>query len=230
MTDFYQLIADRQELQKFIDWLPETKDSEQYYMSLFGRKKYLPDHPALKSDKTMLSRWTTVKERMINKIEQKETKVGTYLGHNDLAVPQEALAVYMTPSPRDFRRVGFETIKTFADKLGKGEYLNPRQEVMNLIQNTAVKNRFHVFDIDQKDPAILAKVESFVGDLYNAIETRGGYHIIINPQDLENEVVDKNWYKGIAQMADVRGDALVPVPGCYQGMFIPKLIKISRKH
>jgi hypothetical protein len=36
MTEFYQIIADREELQKFVDWLPETQDSEQYYMTLFG--------------------------------------------------------------------------------------------------------------------------------------------------------------------------------------------------
>ncbi len=230
MTDFYRLIVDQTEVQKFLDFLPNTSDGEQYYCSLFGRAKYFKDHPALKSDKTMLNRWTTTKERFINKLEQKETRVGTYLGHNDLAVPQEALAVYMTPTPRDFNRVAFETIKTFADKLGKDQYINPRQEVMNIIQTTAVKNRFHVFDIDSKEDHVINKINNVLGDYYSLIETRGGYHVLVNPKDLEGQDVPKNWYNEIRLMSDVVGDAMVPVPGTYQGGFVPRLVKISSRN
>lgn len=231
MNDFYQLIVDKNELHRFLDFLPETDDSNQYYVTLFGRKKYLPDHPTLKSDKTMLARWTSNKERFINKLEQKETRIGTYLGTNELAVPQEALACYMTPSPRDFRKVAFNTIKVFADKLSKDGYINPRQEVMNLIQTTGSKNSFQVFDIDSKDPAVLQVIREAVDNLCSIIETRGGFHILINPSDLKDQpTVAKNWYTIVSSKADVTGDALVPIPGTYQGGFVPRLIQISRKH
>lgn len=223
----YKIIADREELQKFINWLSPTKDSEQLYCTLFSRKKWYPDHPALKSDKTMLSRWTSTKERLINKIEQKETKVGTYLGHNDIPVPQQALGCYITPSPRDFRQVAYKTIQTFAEKLGKDEYINPRQEVMNIIQTSPVKDKFHVFDIDSDNISQMFELRDMLDGRCNIIKTRGGFHFIINPSELKDQNVPKDWYNRMRSVADVTGDALCPIPGCWQGGYIPRLIHIS---
>jgi hypothetical protein len=35
----YQIIADSVALQNFINWLPELRDNEKYYVTLFARKK-----------------------------------------------------------------------------------------------------------------------------------------------------------------------------------------------
>jgi hypothetical protein len=227
MENLYSLIADKNELVKFIEWLPDSSDEKQYYICLLARRKYLPDHPALKSDKTMISRWTSTKERLINKIEQKETKVGTYLGHNDIPVPQEALGCYITPSPRDFNQVAYKTIQTFAEKLGKSEYINPRQEVMNIIQTCPIRDKFHVFDIDSTDEDQMFRLRDMLDGHCNIIRTRGGYHFIINPSELKDQNVPKDWYNRMKAVADFSGDALVPIPGTFQGGFIPRLIHVS---
>lgn len=228
MIDFYKIIADETALKEFIEFLPDTNDSEQYYVSLFARKKYMPDHPALKHDKQQLRRFTSNKYRLFNKIQQLETKVGTYLGHNNIPVPQESLALYITPSPRDFRRISFKTIEVFAEKLRKNEYINPRQEVLNICQTTGIEDSFHVFDIDSKDHK-LSQAREIIKDNCHIIETRGGYHIWVNPKSMKELVssgqVKNTWYPDLKKLSDVTGNAMSPIPGTYQGNFIPKLIK-----
>lgn len=60
----YKIVKNQDELQAFIDELPELKDGQKYYYSLFARKKYGATE-GLKSDKCQLKRGTTTKERMI---------------------------------------------------------------------------------------------------------------------------------------------------------------------
>ena len=162
------------------------------------------------------------KNRLANKIAQLETRIGTYLGHDDIPVPPEAMALYITPSPRDFRKVAFRVIQVFAEKLEKAQYLNPRQEVMNQLQTTPVTDAFHVFDIDSKNPELYERCLAIVGGKCHVIETRGGYHLILKPKEITQ---DRDWYPQLKALADVTGDALVPVPGCYQGGYIPRMIK-----
>lgn len=224
MSEFYNIIGDRCELERFVEWLPNSADDEQYYVQLMARKKYLPDHPALQYDKTMLKRFTTTKERLINKIEQCEVKVGCYLGKDNIPVPQESLALYISPSPRSFRKAAFKTIAEFSRKLMNDEYINPRQEVMNILQTASTKDGYHVFDIDNTDRENLYSVMEIVGGHCNVIQTRGGYHLLVIPGNVPVDKVGKDWYPKLKKVADVTGDALSPIPGTIQGGFIPRLI------
>ena len=71
----YQIISDETALQNFINWLPELQDNEKYYVSPFARKKYA-ENRAQGNDKTQLKRFTSNKERLIDKIKQLEIPVG----------------------------------------------------------------------------------------------------------------------------------------------------------
>jgi len=42
--DCYKIIYDEETLINFINWLPDLKDNEIFYLSLFCRKKYAPTH------------------------------------------------------------------------------------------------------------------------------------------------------------------------------------------
>lgn len=229
-AEVYQVITDPDKLKEFIEWLPECQHHEMYYVTLFSRKKYCPDNPACKADKTQLKRFTSTRERLYGKIAQLECKVGAYYGANDLPVPQESLAVYITMNPRDLWKASFKSIGSLASLLesrGKENIGNPHQEVLNTIQTTKSYTRFHVFDVDSKDPEILEKVKVITGGNHELIETRGGYHVLIRDIHVSS-MSSKMWYVQMKSCSDVVGDCLTPVPGTYQGGFTPRLIKYGQ--
>jgi len=223
---FYEIIADESELDKFLNFIPDTDDSNQLYWSLFARKKYAVDHPALSHDKTLLKRGTSTKERLRSKLKQLECRIGGYLGNKDIPIPQEALAVYISPAPRDMKKATLKCIKSFADLLQRDNSYNLHQEVLNVIQTTHGEDKFHIFDIDSKDISNLGVAMRLVDERCDVIETRGGFHILVSSTDIEEYAKnwDKQWYMKLSKMSDVVGDCLTPLCGCWQGGFIPKLI------
>ncbi len=221
----YQIITDREKLEEFIDWLPDLKPHEKYYLCLFARKKYAPGMQGIKTDKSQLRRITSCKKRMMEKIMQMECPVGSFQ-HNGIVIPQEALALYISPSPRDMRKATTQGLIDLAKKVqncSDTEEVNPHQIIMSTIQRTRGTKNVITFDIDSKDPAILNDLRSVSGEGVSIIETRGGYHFLIRP-----ELMPKNngqWHKHFKQYADITGDALCPVVGTHQGGHTPTFIQ-----
>lgn len=233
----YQVITDITKLQEFIMWLPELKETEQYYLCLFARSKYTKDIagnngiPHIKSDKAQLKRFTAIKSKLLNKIMQLECPIGAYT-QKDLIVPQEALALYITINPRDLYKAAFDSMSDLANRLKTKNYLmNPHQEVMSAIQRCKGTTHYVVFDIDGKEDRdkpyrlmdyLYRRINS---DAVTVLETRGGYHLIISPTKVE-ERYRRSWYKDLAVYpgVDQKGDIMIPVPGTYQGGFTPHFL------
>jgi hypothetical protein len=222
----YTIITDEALLSEFIqNTLPELAPHEQFYCCLFARKKYCPD-AGLKNDKAQLKRFTSTKEKLLCKIKQLQCPAGSYMA-GDIEVPQEALALYISPNPRDLWKATLRSISQFAMLAeGEGRNSNPHQEVLSVIQRTKSKTHWVTFDIDEKGEEVLKKVdEALGGDMACrlVLETRGGYHVLVRPS-LVPEGVRNSWHKKLAEMADVTGDAMIPMPGTYQGGFTPRFI------
>jgi hypothetical protein len=227
----YQIVKNRIVLDQFISWLPDLTEDETYYISLFARKKYCPEVPYLKTDKCQLKRVTAKKEFIIDKLLQMECEVGTYK-QRDVVVPQEALAVYITPNPRSFEKAAIQSLKKLADLVTKkyGGY-NPHQEVMSEIQKAKSRTVFFDLDFDNVDlEDVLLYLNNKINDnCLSIIHTRGGYHVLIEIEKIAEEY-KRSWYKNIVKdgVVDNSGDTLIPIPGCYQGGFVPFFDRSSR--
>ncbi len=96
---------------------------------------------------------------------------------------------------------------------------------------------FFDFDIDMpKDYAgnrsdFVAEVRAFLEgrinlSAANLLLTRGGVHLLIEVAQIE-EAYKRGWYNALSVFpgVDVKGDNLIPVPGCVQGGHLPELIR-----
>lgn len=228
----YNVIGDSDALHKFIDWLLELLPNEKYYLCLFARNKYCKQLVHIKADKAQLKRLVSDKERMYNKIKQLEIEYGNYT-QRDLIVPQEAIALYITVNPRNMYNATVNTMVKLAQSIrDQNVSMNPHQEALSEIQKAKSRTCFVVFDVDDKtlSPNVIKQIiDDICGSEVDMklLETRGGYHILINPSTVQESQRDK-WYLKIVNhpdfVIDQQGDLMIPVPGCFQGGFIPKFI------
>lgn len=231
----YELVKNRGELEKFIEFLPDCLENEQYYIALFARKKY-DSSGLLKNDKSQLARKTATKDRIIEKIEQMQVEVGKYT-YDGKSIPQETLSVYINPNPRDLYKAGIQTLREIATKIGnEDKYYNPHSLTMNCIQTSCSNKYFFDVDIDFKRLLSSAELDEIHSNLdkyldgnYSSIMTRGGLHVLVHLKRL-SQSISKTWYKNVNVPVlgtfDVmmNSDGLLPIPGCTQGGFIPYMI------
>lgn len=235
--EYYKIINDKDALIEFINWLPDLKDNEQYYLSLFARKKYCQD--IIKSnDKTQLKRFTSTKERMFDKIKQLELQLGDWK-LKDISVPQESLVVYIMPNPRCMHKATEMLGKKCWD-LYRSKNYNLHAEAMSCIQKSKSRSIFLDFDIDtDKEKLLVSDISQTLNEIfpdykvlgqpYTIIETRGGYHLLINIKVADNIrhhfSLSKNWYQEVRSKFDIDqiSDQMIPIPGTIQGNFIPKM-------
>ncbi len=216
----YSIIYDSFLLEDFIQKLPDLKENETFYCCLFSRKKYFR---LLKSDKSQLKRFTSNKERLIDKIRQLECEVGSYK-QDGIGIPQEALALYISPNPRNNYKATIKGIQRFAQLIeNQNQNFNPHQEILSVIQQTAGTKKWVIFDIDTKEIS-KPEIESILGTSeFLFLETRGGFHVLVEPNKVPKSH-SKTWHQNLSKISDVRGDCLIPVPGCCQGGFIPRFV------
>jgi hypothetical protein len=230
----YKLLFDENELDKFLNILPDDDDKDiVYLLSLFARKKY-DTTGKMSNDKSQLKTVLTRKADIKKKIKQLETPIGSYI-HKDFPVPQESLALYIMPNPRSHRTTGLNMLAELSKKVRDGHDINPKALMNSMYQvSPSLKNK-KFFDVDvdlskdatYKDISILTELIKPIEDAVNIVVTRGGFHLLL---DID-KVSFKNWYMHLNTFKDenisvmMNGDALVPLPGCTQGGFIPKLIK-----
>lgn len=227
----YKIITDEKLLKEFINWLPDLQPHEKYYFCLFARSKYTQGLAHIRSDKAQLKRGVSDKERLFDKIKQLEVPLG-YYKQRGVEIPQECLAVYITPNPRNMFKASINTMTKLANCIrDQNVNLNPHQEALSEIQKAKSRTCYIDFDIDESDSdklaQILVQIENFVNiEAITYLKTRGGIHCLINPELVKPEF-RKSFYRNISsiEQIDQCGDQMIPVPGTFQGGFTPKFLR-----
>jgi hypothetical protein len=226
----YKIIYNEEKLKEFIEWLPDLKPNEQYYVQLLARKKYNPD-TGLKADKAQLKRFTATKEMLLHKIRQLELPLGLYESGN-IDVSQDNLAVYITPNPRDLHQASLLLMREISERLIRHDQaINAHTLSLNLIQTSTTRKIFFDLDIDFRTEDHQLAVNRFRSDIEKAInadcltfiKTHGGLHCLIKTENIDREY-QKSWYQKISQLTcdeyevTMNGDNVLPIPGCIQGI------------
>jgi hypothetical protein len=223
----YSVVKDSDILREFINWLPELKEDERYYLALFGRKKY-DILGIIENDKQQLKRVLSKKEDLYSKIKQLECPLGAYTSRG-IGVPEGALALYISINPRSLLKAAKNSIIELVQRITKDyDGYNPQQLVMSETQKACGTKHFVDLDFDTEDiEEIVEKSKLCLNpDALHFLRTRGGIHILVEVSKID-KVYEKTWYKSLSNIADcdIKGDNLIPVPGCVQGDFIPHFIE-----
>jgi len=235
----YTIITDEKILQDFIDWLPELKSHECYYFCLFARSKYAKNEdgtnkfPRINTDKARLKRFVAnKKEFILQKIKQLQVEIGAYKTKNGEDVPQEALALYINPGPRNQKKAMFVLMKKLIDlQMYDAEGFSLHAEALSAIQKSKSKTTFIDFDIDVENAEeyVLNKIDfkQINKEAIHFLKTRGGMHLLIELSKVNPGYLN-TWYKYFQNnfTVDITGDNMIPVPGTYQGGFTPHFIDI----
>lgn len=118
---------------------------------------------------------------------------------------------------------------------------NIHAEALSCIQQSKRRGCYVDFDIDNKNIDLNLIRLIIPRNSYNILETRGGYHLLVNPQLADkpfyttlNGIKSKNqtndWYIQIKRVfqVDQVGDQMMPVPGCVQGGFVPRFVDVNQ--
>jgi hypothetical protein len=225
----YQIIKDSALLDSFIEWLPELRENEIFYVALFARKKYCAEIKNIKTDKAQCKRFTSKTNRLREKILQLECPLDSYSIKGE-TIPQEALALYISVNPRDMYAATKNGLIKFATLMTQ-EYngYNPHQEIMSEIHRACSRKVWYDFDFDNVElDTTLAKVDGILNlDCVKVLKTHSGFHLLVNLKGIREEF-SKSWHQKMSTLEgiDVRGDNLIPVPGCVQGEFVPHFVDV----
>jgi hypothetical protein len=225
----YEIIKDENTLRSFIDWLPELNSGEMYYVTLLSRNKYLSDKKTPGSSaKSQLKRFTSDKRYLFDKIKQLECQIGSYKYNNE-PVPVESLVLCIMPNPRCLKKATRESLIHFA-KLITSDYngYNPHAEVMSEIQKSCSRKLYFDFDFDNVEIDFVKKeLDGCINlNCLKFLKTKNGFHLLVEVSKIDKKF-EKIWYNRLTRISgcDVRGDNLIPVPGCCQSDFIPYFVE-----
>lgn len=220
----YEIIWSEDEINKFLDLLPELSDNETYYLSLFSRKKYSPGL-IFSNDRTLLKRFTSKKKDIIKKIKQLEIDYGLY-DLNGRIVPNESLVMYIHPNPRCQIRSAKLLTKDLIDIVFNGNQgYNVVEVALNALQKSKSYTHLIDFDLDvDKNTFNINEIFKYVNqDATHIVETRGGYHLLVNHLKINPKLL-KSFYSNLSKLAEQTGDIMIPIPGTIQGEWNVKLI------
>jgi hypothetical protein len=238
------LIANKKTLQFYIDYLlPELIQSEVYFLSLSARNKYLTEEERKYyglGRTEMFSRVIVRSKQDFDKaIRQLEANHSARLTKTEQIIPEKCLVVYINVNPvstvkaagnfvQEFLQVQNElTISLQNQKQSNFDWFRyADRKYMNCLQQATSRKIWIDFDIDSHDYSIVRELIDSIDDVVHlSIETKSGYHLLVNQNDLNNKNAGKylfNMYNDLRKLhVDIEimqnKNAMIPLPGSFHG-------------
>ena len=227
-------------LERFINEI--LIDGSHYYCCLLARKKWSAElqEMGVKADLGQLKRFTATNKTLISKLYQLEICEDGY-EIDGMPIPQDALGVYINPNPIDNRKATFHLFKSLTNRIERDEFdFSLHHETYTALQTNSKKLYFDVdVDIDEaelkkptaRELVFTAFIPSINQNCIRRIDTRGGFHILVELSKIDKQY-QNTWYQSFSNLKAksftkdimMNSNGLVPIPGCCQGGFVPKLI------
>lgn len=220
MTEHYNIINDRFELEKFFDIImPDIGDLESYFISLSARNKYLTkeEQAELHLGRTEMFDRQIIRHKnynkFVSKLKQYECSYGSYLTKTNKDIPQKCIVAYININPthalkayKEFNKTMneylFELATVSAEERKETNICQRINKMNTLLQNSYQKSRSKKYyidiDFDISKECIMPKLlntyllEKKIESFY-WIDTKGGYHLLIPTKYIEfnpQEIVD----------------------------------------
>jgi hypothetical protein len=238
----YKIVNDEGLLKSFIEFLPDLKPHEVYYVVLLVRSKYWKSPegekviPNISCDRYQIKRFVSRKDNLFQKIKALEIEEGTYT-LKGLSIPNEALALYIDPNPKDLNKANAKLLMKLAHNLSTGKIdQNPVQLALTEIHKADAKKKFVHFDIDEE--CDFSQLGNYLNvDACTIVKTRGGYHLLINPKQIDGKYM-KTWWNNLISNYPIDRNKrktkqeegnrmLLPMIGCNQGGYAPNIINLA---
>jgi len=196
--------------------------------------------------------------QFVRELRKYEVAEGLYVDSvKDLPIPNEALVIYMTADPLDEIQSFFgmqnelnsvlqelvqssissqveDSIKIKIDTQEKTTSLKVINRYKSWLHKSNVK-KFHKLDVDTKDTDKITNLRNlFLKEgiiLHLVIESRGGYHVII---DKEHGILSNDSHRQLhlfcqqnKEWITIEKNALLVIPGTIQGGFLTRIVDWS---
>ncbi|MFW6281200.1 MAG: hypothetical protein ACOC1O_00110 [bacterium] len=248
----YNFIHDEKEVNNFFSILSPLKRDEVYFISLSARNKYLSkeEREYYNLGRTeMFSRKLIRQDRHIKSIKSLETNDGSYLTKNGLDIPSKCIIVYANINPssgiKAYKMFQETTMNDVFQSMENPDIMNNFSKLdvklMNCFQkSTGTKTLIDIdFDIPEKGKSILYDFINVIKNHnaeYYVIDTHSGYHVLLKKETIKfnyteyvniaNDIAQETFGNNNVEVV-VNKNAMVPIPGTFQGEYKVKFIKVK---
>lgn len=237
----YNFLRDERELTLFAESvLPEVEADECFLLMLCARRKYLTEEEKarvqLGEAKSLRREVVTDRGKLLHKVKELCVPSGLYKDRDGHPIPPHAFAVYVTPNPRSTRKAAVRMIANLAEGLAEGRPLRLESLMKTLVHGSVSRKIYLDLDVDPAGEddwqLIVTQIKTILGETpTHVVQTCNGAHVLVQTRHLDR-VVKRTFYKqlqelskGMEGLVEIRGDAMVPVPGTTQGGATPLLVR-----
>jgi len=229
----YKFVGNEEDVNTFFDMHIKNSFGGFLILPLARRKYYL----SLSDSQINISTKIVYKESdLLNELQRYEVAIGLYKDKNG-AIPNEAFGMYLSANPMDELEGFFSFQKDMLERIrqhinGNETNLNRIMSIFKSHLHKTVLQRYLKLDIDTKEPKNIEILTDFFKqngiNPYLIIETRGGYHILLDNVCGSHHSILYKFAKEHPLFITIEKNGMIVIPGTYQGGFLTRIVTISQ--